>query len=127
MRGLTRGLALVALAALTATGCGASDQGSPSSSQTGGSEAVRVQVRIENGEVTPSGDRVDVEVGQPIQFVVDSDTADEIHVHSTPEHSFAFQAGAENRTFEFRLNQPGVIEAELHEGGDILVTFAARP
>jgi plastocyanin len=89
--------------------------------------AVEIEVEIEDGRVRPSGERVDVEVGQTIRFVVDSDSADEIHVHSTPEHSFSFRAGADDREFEFRLRQPGVVEAELHELGDVVVTLAARP
>ncbi|HEX2176851.1 MAG TPA: hypothetical protein VHG70_13165 [Nocardioidaceae bacterium] len=111
-------------------------QTSPTESQTdddGGSpvetedDAVEIEVEIENGRVTPSGERVDVELGQTIRFVVDSDAADEIHVHSTPEHTFGFRAGADDREFEFKLDQPGVVEAELHELGDVVVTIAARP
>jgi plastocyanin len=90
-------------------------------------DAVEIEVEIENGQVTPSGERVDVALGQTIRFVVDSDVADEIHVHSTPEHTFAFKAGAEDREFEFRLNRPGVVDAELHELGDVVVSIAARP
>lgn len=89
--------------------------------------AVEIEVEIENGQVTPSGERVDVQIGQPIRFVVDSDTADEIHVHSTPEHSFAFKGGVDDKVFQFKLQRPGVVEAELHELGDVLVTIAARP
>lgn len=102
---------------------------SPSSrsESTPADDAVEIEVEVENGQVTPSGQRVDVEVGQPIRFVVDSDAADEIHVHSTPEHTFTFPAGADDRTFEFKLTQPGVVEAELHELGDVVVTIAARP
>jgi hypothetical protein len=86
-----------------------------------------VKVNIADGEVSPSGERVDVQVGQPIRLVVSSDTADEIHVHSSPEHSFAFKAGVRQQRFEFTLNQPGVVEAELHDLGDVLVGFAVRP
>jgi plastocyanin len=109
------------------------DSGGNGSGDGGGSpvetedDAVQIEVEIENGQVTPSGERVDVEVGQTIRFVVDSDAADEIHVHSTPEHTFAFRAGADDREFEFRITQPGVVEAELHELGDVVVTLAARP
>ncbi len=108
--------------------------GSPSSADDGedsavGTEddAVEVEIEIEHGNVTPSGERIDVEVGQTIRFVVDSDVADEIHVHSTPEHTFGFGAGVDDREFEFKLTQPGVVEAELHELGDVVVTIAARP
>lgn len=108
----------------TATGSRDDSGGSPVETED---DAVEVEVEIEDGQVTPSGERVDVEVGQTVRFRVDSDVADEIHVHSIPEHSFRFGAGADDREFEFRLNQPGVVEAELHELGDVVVTLAARP
>jgi plastocyanin len=90
-------------------------------------DAVEIEIEIENGRVTPSGQRVDVQVGEPIRFVVDSDAADEVHVHSTPEHSFRVKPGDDDRQFEFTLNQPGVVEVELHELGDVVVSLAARP
>ena len=90
-------------------------------------DAVEIEIEIENGRITPSGERVDVQVGEPIRFVVDSDVADELHVHSTPEHSFPVKAGDVDRQFEFTLNQPGVVEVELHELGDVVVSLAARP
>lgn len=99
---------------------------SPTDSATA-DDAVEIDVRIEDGSVRPAGERVDVTVGQTVRFVVDSDTADEIHVHSTPEHTFSFPAGADDRQFEFTIDQPGVVEAELHELGDVIVTLAARP
>jgi plastocyanin len=89
--------------------------------------AVEIEIEIENGRVTPSGERVDVQVGERIRFKVDSDVADELHVHSTPEHMFAVKAGDDDKEFEFTLNQPGVVEVELHELGDVVVSLAARP
>jgi plastocyanin len=117
--------ALALTAALALTGCGgsAAEQGD----QTAPAKPVTIDVQIENGQVTPSGERVDVQVGQTVRFVVDSDTADEIHVHSVPEHSFRFGPGTRDREFEFKVTRPGVVEAELHELGDVTVTIAARP
>jgi plastocyanin len=102
---------------------------SPSDDATDDStdDAVEIEVEIENGRVSPSGERVDVQVGEPIRFVVDSDVADELHVHSTPEHSFAVKPGDDDKEFEFTLNQPGVVDVELHELGDVVVSLAARP
>jgi plastocyanin len=90
-------------------------------------DAVEIEIEIENGRVTPSGRRVDVQVGERIRFKVDSDVADELHVHSTPEHTFAVQPGDDDKEFEFTLNQPGVVDVELHELGDVIVSIAARP
>ena len=89
--------------------------------------AVEIEVEIEHGRVTPSGERVDVKIGEPIRFVVDSDAADELHVHSTPTRTFRVKPGDDDKQFELTLNQPGVVEVELHELGDVVVSLAARP
>jgi len=89
--------------------------------------AVEIEVEIEHGRVTPSGERVDVKIGEPIRFVVDSDAADELHVHSTPARTFRVKPGDDDKQFELTLNQPGVVEVELHELGDVVVSLAARP
>lgn len=125
-------------ASATATESSESPSGSPSDDATDDSTdapgdvetddgAVEIEVEIENGRVTPSGERVDVKIGEPIRFVVDSDTADELHVHSTPEHTFRVKPGDDDKQFELTLNQPGVVEVELHELGDVVVSLAARP
>jgi hypothetical protein len=149
--------ALVAVATLGVAGCGGSTEGSAQSSESPSASAsatqqpraddsasesapdddssptkaednaVEIEVELEHGQVTPSGERVDVKVGQPIRLVVDSDAADEIHVHSTPEHSFELRPGMDDEEFRFKLTQPGVVEMELHEQGDIIATLAARP
>lgn len=127
-RPLRRASAAAAAAVLALTGCGGSEDGGEAGASAGQEgEAVEVAVEVENGQVTPSGARVDAQVGQTVRFVVDSDAADELHVHSTPERTFAFPAGAEDREFELRLTRPGVVEVELHELGDVVVTIAAMP
>jgi hypothetical protein len=154
MRGAGRLLpVLVLVATLSLAGCGGSsdDSAPPSDGQSAAAgatrqpgpddsatesgpddppthdNAVEIEIEIEHGRVTPSGERVDVRVGQPIRLVVDSDAPDEIHVHSTPEHAFRVRPGMDDKEFRFRLTQPGVVEMELHEQGDVIATLAARP
>jgi len=154
MRGAGRVLpVLVLVAALSLAGCGGSSEDSTRSSDGPSSpagatqrpspddsatepgpddsptqdNAVEIEIEIEHGQVTPAGERVDVRVGQPIRLVVDSDAPDEIHVHSTPEHAFRVRPGMDDKEFRFRLTQPGVVEMELHEQGDVIATLAARP
>jgi len=125
MRGAGRWLpAMVLLAALALAGCGASSGGS---STQDADRPVDIHVTIADGEVTPAGERVDVQLGQPIRLVVDSDAADELHVHSSPEHEFEVPAGAHGKVYEFTLNKPGVVEVELHELDEVVVSIAARP
>jgi hypothetical protein len=135
-RGVGRRLPVVALvAAVSLTGCAGTSTsgdagggaGAPGSSSKAEQQPVDIHVTITDGEVTPAGERVDVKLGQPIRLVVDSDAADELHVHSTPEHEFEVPAGAHGKVYEFTLNQPGVVEVELHELGQVVVSIAARP
>jgi hypothetical protein len=119
---------LLLVATLALAGCGGSSGGettsSGSSSQT---KPLDIHVKIANGEVTPAGERVDATVGQPIRMIVDSDAADELHVHSTPEHEFEVPANAHGKVYKFTLQQPGVVEVELHGLDEVVVSIAARP
>lgn len=46
-----------------------------------------VEVTISGDEVTPKGDRIDAKVGEPVTFIVQSDRAGGLHVHSSPEQT----------------------------------------
>lgn len=89
-------------------------------------DALTVDVEIDDGEVTPAGDRVEAKAGQPIRLNVSSDQADEIHVHSTPEHEFAVTPG-NGHMFAFTINRPGVYEVESHETDTVIVSVAVTP
>lgn len=83
-----------------------------------------IEVRIAGSEITPAGERVEVTAGEPITFEIDSDIPGEIHVHSNPEQYLEFEAGTS--TLEITLDQPGVVEAELHEPETLLVQLEVR-
>lgn len=104
------GCALIGLSA-----CGDDDDGN------GGSDAEpkRIKVRFADGKVTPSGDRIEVEVGQEVQFIVAADEAGEIHVHSEPEHELTYDDGEE--IFKLEFDKPGVVEVESHDLDQIIV------
>ncbi|MDO9458240.1 hypothetical protein [Nocardioides sp.] len=104
-RGLSAATVLLSVLALTA-GCG--DDGG------GSSETETIQVTVKDGEVTPAGERIDVDVNQPVDIVVTSDEAGELHVHSSPETTKEFAAG-ENDPIELQFDRPGLVDVELHE------------
>ena len=99
------GLGLAGMLLLTA--CGGGDDG-------GSTEPITIEVTVEGGTVTPSGERVEVDVNQPVDIVVTSDEAGELHVHSSPETTREFTAG-ENAPIGLRFDRPGLVEVELHE------------
>lgn len=88
-------------------------------------EGVVVDVTIADGEVTPQGDRVEVEVGEPVTLRVTSDEADEIHVHSDREHSLDVEAGTPGE-LTFTVDRPGQVAVESHHLDVTIVQLVAR-
>ena len=83
-----------------------------------------IEVRIRDGQVEPNGDRVRVEAGEPFTFRVDSDVPGSLHAHSTPEQSIEFTAGTTARRMV--IDQPGIVEVELHEPPLVVVQLEVR-
>ncbi len=119
MQRLRTASAAIATIALLAglTACGEDDK-------TNTDEVVVVDITQKDGTVEPSGDRVDVGAGQPIDLVVTSDAAGTLHVHSDPEQEFAYQAGTE--TFKIQIDRPGVVAVESHELDQVIVQLEVR-
>src|SRR5690242_11847879 len=99
----------VLAAGLLAAGCASSAPEQPAVSSVSAAPttaAVVVAVRIADGTVTPADARREARVGQPIEIVVDSDAADELHVHAEPDHTFTVTPGTGER-FRFTVEIPG--------------------
>lgn len=84
-----------------------------------------IPVRIEGSEVTPSNERIDATVGEKITLRVDSDTDEEIHVHSVPNYSFTVQPTAD-QLFTFSVDVPGQVAVEVHHHDKTLATLIVR-
>lgn len=127
-------LALVFVCALALASCGSDekpldpmDPGTPSASTSATAAAAKVvDVTIKAGKVAPQGDRVEVKVGQPVTLRVQSDEADEIHVHSEPEHSYPVEPG-DAKEFTFTLETPGQVAVESHHLDVTIVQLVVRP
>lgn len=91
---------------------------------TDSSETVVIDVTIKDGEVDPSGERVEVSASQPIDVVVTADAPGTLHVHSDPEQEFAYEAGT--TTFKFEIPRPGVVAVESHELEQTIVQLEVR-
>jgi hypothetical protein len=100
-------------------GCG-------SSSKTATGEGLSVDITIAHGQVTPANATLQARVRQPITLRVTSDVADELHVHSVPDHKFEVAAAA-NQTFQFSVDVPGNVDVELHHLDRTVATIQVRP
>ncbi|TPG35317.1 hypothetical protein EAH80_10870 [Mycobacterium hodleri] len=123
------GTALIATALLLA-GCGGSNEsddqadssranasstGVPQmSDQQAPPERLVVDVTIKGGEVTPTNEQLQATVGDPIVVRVDSDAADQLHVISTPEHTFDIKPRS-GQSFQFTVSAPGKVDVTLHD------------
>ena len=62
-----------------------------------------VDVTIKTNEVMPTNAQFNAKVNEPIVLRVNSDARDQLHVHSTPEHTFTVEA-PRNTSWRSRRN-----------------------
>lgn len=128
---------VAAVAALLLAGCSGSDDdatgteptATPSSSATSATTAddgVVVPITITGGKVTPQGKRVEVEVGENVTLQITSDTDEEVHVHSDPEHTYEIAPGDEVSE-SFTIDTPGQVAVEAHHADVTIVQLVVRP
>jgi plastocyanin len=118
MRRILAASSVVVLALVGLSACGDDD--------ASGSDAPpkQIKIRFKDGAVVPSGDRIEVEKGQEVQFVVAADEPGEIHVHSEPEHELEYDEGEE--IFELEFDKAGVVEVEAHDLEQVIVQLEVR-
>ena len=84
-----------------------------------------IDVTIKGGNVTPTNEQLQAGVKEPIVIRVNSDAADELHVHSTPEHSFNVEAKP-MQSFQFAVDVPGKVDVELHHLNKTIATITVQ-
>jgi hypothetical protein len=130
-------------AALITAGCGGgSDTGNQASSGPSSSQPstvnpsdmsndqapparLVVDVTIKGGNVTPTNQQLQAALKEQIVIRVDSDAADELHVHSTPDHKFNVEAKP-NQSFQFTVDVPGKVDVELHKLNKTIATITVQ-
>lgn len=131
----------VAILAVALTGCGSPTEPSgtttsitatpsaasaPMRSPSPSDNATVIDIAITGGVATPTNGQAQASVGKPIVLAVISDVADQLHVHSVPEHTFQVEPRADQR-FEFTVDVPGQVDIELHDLNRTVVTVQVRP
>ncbi|WP_028659110.1 hypothetical protein [Nocardioides insulae] len=99
---------LVGLFALTA--CGSDDD---TADGAGSSEPVTIQVEFSGDTVTPNGERVEVPLGQDVEFEVKADAPGELHIHADPEKTLEYDAGT-TVVQAGSFDRAGIYEVESH-------------
>jgi hypothetical protein len=89
-------------------------------------ERLVIDVNIEGGEVTPTNASFEAKTNEQIVVKVNSDVADELHVHSTPEHTFKVEPKPAQQ-FQFTVDVPGKVDIELHNLAKTIATVQVQP
>src|ERR1700687_926628 len=130
-------MALMAALLITA-GCGGSHTaGNPSTSPSTVSPSdmsnrqqpparLVIEVTISGGSVTPTNAQLQAKAKEPIVVRVNSDAADELHVHSVPEHTFNIEPKP-GQSSHFPAGVRGQVEVELHQLTRTMATIQVQP
>jgi hypothetical protein len=111
----------------SASGSGehSTDDSTPSATEEPGQDdALQVSVSVQDGDVDPPTQRVEVQQGQQVQLTITSDVDDEVHVHGFDVEG-ELQAG-QPTTLEFVADQTGLFEVETHETELLLLQLEIR-
>jgi heme/copper-type cytochrome/quinol oxidase subunit 2 len=88
--------------------------------------ALTINVTIAKGKTIPSGEKINVRVGQKVILNVISDTDDEVHAHIGGDgYELQVKAGTPTKG-EFTLDNPGSFEVESHHLEKIIVILNAH-
>ncbi|MGX9675082.1 hypothetical protein [Mycobacterium sp. HM-7] len=129
--------AVAGVVALALAGCGKNESAPGSSSSataTGTTQLsnpqapparVYIDVTIAGGTATPLNQQVQAKLGEPIILRVNSDAADQLHVHSNPEHTFNVKP-EKDQQFQFTVDVPGQVDVELHHLDKTVATITVQ-
>ena len=112
-----------ALASASASSAAAPATSSPSSSAD---NALTINITIANGKTNPSGEKINLRVGETVILKVTSDTDDEIHAHTGGDGYELEVKANEPTTGTFTVPSPGSFEVESHHLEKIIVILNAR-
>ncbi|MDT5303058.1 MAG: hypothetical protein QOG79_6300 [Mycobacterium sp.] len=84
-----------------------------------------IDVTIKGGEVTPTNAQFDANAKEPIVVRVNSDVADQLHVHANPEHTFDIEPKI-GQSFQFTVDVPGNVDIELHQLNRTVATVTVQ-
>jgi len=83
-----------------------------------------IAITLKNGAVSPNGDRVDLNKGEPFVLDITADRDDEVHVHGFDEE-IEVKAG-DHKKVEMTADRTGRFEVESHHPEMLIVVLQIR-
>ena len=83
------------------------------------------RIRTEGGSPVGEPERIEVDKGDRIRFVVTSDVPEEIHVHGFDR--YADLGPGQPARLDFKADIDGIYEVELHGTGEIVAELRINP
>lgn len=87
--------------------------------------AKELAVKLAQGNVTPSAERVEVKVGTLVKITVTTDKEDELHVHGYDKKLTVVPSAA--RTLTFLADKTGLFEIEFHKADKLIYQLVVTP
>ena len=109
----------VVLGLMVLAGCGSGGEKAAAPGSPDSSGSTTIDITLKGGTVKPSGSKVKVKAGKPVNLHIVADKAGELHVHSSPEQHIEFKAGTTEKTLT--IDQPGVVDIEDHALDKLIV------
>ena len=116
----------IAITAVLATSLLLASCGEDDSDPANDADPKVIEVTIQDGTVTPNGQRVRLAQGQDVEFEIDADQAGELHVHTDGDgETLPYNKGIS--TLALDLDEaPGIIEVETHDPDVVVVLLEIR-
>jgi hypothetical protein len=114
-----RAIVAAVLGLMVLAGCGSGGEKADTGGSPDSSGSTTIDITIKGDTVKPSGSKVKVTTGKPVNLHIMADKAGELHVHSSPEQHIEFKAGTTDKTLT--IDQPGVIDIEDHALDKLIV------
>ncbi len=106
----------------------ATDQPSATTEPTGtpkpDSVGTTIDITFKGDKVDPNGEERKVKAGKPFTLHIVADQPGEIHIHSSPEQELVYPAGTTDKTLT--IDQPGIVEVESHDLDQLIVQLEVR-
>ncbi len=96
----------------------------PTGKPNGETGGTTIDITFKGDTVDPNGVERKVKAGKPFTLHIVADQPGELHIHSSPEQELVYPAGTTDKTLT--IDQPGIVEVESHDLDQVIVQLEVR-